>query len=287
MTETLMRAAGVEAFGEPVRELTVPVPEPAADEVLIRVGAAAVNPADLGMVAGRYRWADPVRFPLIPGYDVAGWRVDTGAPVVGFTLHKATQRGGYAQFVALPAALVAPLPASADITSAAALPLAGLTALQSLSALGPDVRTLLINGARGAVGTFAAQLATARGITVISDLSDLSVTPDAALDVVGGPAAQAAFDRVRDGGRYVTVVPEYWIPGGPFTPARGITPAVISVGFDRSALLELVRAFADGHLRPKVGTVLPLSEAAQAHRIAARAEGAPRITGKVILAPDL
>jgi NADPH:quinone reductase-like Zn-dependent oxidoreductase len=284
MSDVVMRAAGVEAFGEPLHELTVPMPEPAADEVLIRVGAAAVNPADLGMVAGRYRWADPVRFPLVPGYDVAGWRVDTGEPVVGFTLHKATQRGGYAQFVALPSALVAPLPASADITAAAAVPLAGLTALQSLDALGPGVRTLLINGTRGAVGGFAAQLAAARGISVVSDVS---VTVDAALDVAGGAAAQAAFDRVRDGGRYVTVVPEYWIPGGPFTPARGITPEVISVGFDRSALLDLVRAFSDGALQPRIGTVLPLSSAAQAHRIAARAPGAPRITGKVILAPDL
>ncbi|MGI5239678.1 alcohol dehydrogenase catalytic domain-containing protein [Dactylosporangium sp. CA-139066] len=255
MSDEFMRAAGVEAFGAPLRDLTVPMPAPGPDEVVVRVGAAAVNPADLGMVAGRYRWADPVRFPLVPGYDVAGWRVDTGAPVVGFTLHKATQRGGYAQFVALPSALVAPLPASADITAAAALPLAGLTALQSLDALGPGIRTLLINGsARGAVAGFAAQLATARGITVVTDVSDLSVTVDAALDVAGGAAARAAFDRVRDGGRYVTVVPEYWIPGGPFAPSRGIAPHVVSVAFDRPAFLQLVRAFGDGTLRPAVGT---------------------------------
>jgi NADPH2:quinone reductase len=280
-----MRAAGVEAFGQPLHDLTVPLPEATPGEVLIRVGAAAVNPADVGMVAGRYRWAEPVRFPLIPGYDVAGWRVDTGEPVVGFTLHKATQRGGYAQFVALPADLVAPLPPDADISDAAALPLAGLTALQSLDALGPDVRTLLINGRRGAVGGFAAALAAARGITVVDDDADGAL--DGALDVVGGAAAQAAFDRVRDGGRYVTVVPEFWIPGGPFTPARGIEPHVVSVGYSRPALLELVRALSAGTLRPRIGTVLPLSSAAEAHRIASRAPGAPRISGKVILTPDL
>ncbi|MFD0579654.1 zinc-binding dehydrogenase [Dactylosporangium darangshiense] len=284
MSDVTMRAAGVEAFGEPLRELSVPVPAPRPGEVLIRVGAAAVNPADLGMVAGRYRWADPVRFPLIPGYDVAGWRADTGEPVVGFTLHKATQRGGYAPFVSLPEDLVVPLPATADITEAAALPLAGLTALQSLDALGPDVRTLLVNGPRGAVGGFAARLAAARGLTVVSDDSS---PVDAALDVIGGAAAQAAFDRVRDGGRYVTVVPEFWVPGGPFTAARGIDPQVISVGYDRASLLALVRHHAEGTLRPRIGTVLPLSAAAEAHRIAARAPGAARISGKVVLAPDL
>src|SRR5439155_24147433 len=121
-----MLAVGVEAFGRPLRELRLATPAPGPGEVLVRVVAAAVNPADLGMVAGRYRWHDPVRFPLVPGYDVAGVDEATGRPAVGFTMHTSTQRGGYAQFVALPAYLVVPLPASVDAVVAAALPLACL-----------------------------------------------------------------------------------------------------------------------------------------------------------------
>ncbi len=277
-----MVAMGVEAFGTPMRQLHIPVVPPDPGQLLIRVAAAAVNPADLGMVTGRYRWHDPVRFPLVPGYDVAGTVEGTGAPVVAFTRHKATQRGGYAQFVTLPADLVVPLPAGVPPVAAAALPLAGLTATQALDAVG-TVGTLLVNGPRGAVGSLVAQLAAARGITVVPAEEPGPV--DAAIDVVGGAVARAAFDRVRDGGRYATVVPEFWVPGGPFTPERGITPHVVSVRYDRALLVDLVERLAEGTLTAKVGAALPLTEAVQAHRIVSRASGAPRVAGKVVLVP--
>jgi NADPH2:quinone reductase len=280
MSDDEMTAAGVEAFGAPLHTLHLPRPVPAEGEVLVRVRAAAVNPADLGMAAGRYRWAEPVRFPLVPGYDVTGEDAATGAPVVAFTLHKATQRGGYAQYVALPADLVVPRPEGLDPLAAATLPLAGMTARQALDALG-DVETLLVNGPRGAIGGFAVQLAARRGITVVPP--DTRRPVDAALDVVGGAPARAAFDAVRAGGRYVTVVPEFWVPGGPFGPDRGITPVVLSVRYDRGQLVELVELAARGELTTRVGEVLPLHDAALAHRIVGRAEGAPRVSGKVLL----
>jgi NADPH:quinone reductase len=277
-----MLAVGVEAFGRPLRQLRLPVPVPEPDEVLVRIAAAAVNPADLGMVAGRYRWHDPVRFPLVPGYDVAGLDEATGRPVVAFTMHKSTQRGGYAPFVALPADLVVPLPEPVDAVDAAPLPLAGLTAAQALDTIG-DAGTLLVNGPRGAVGSLVVQLAAARGITVVP--ADDPGPVDAAVDVVGGAVAQAAFDRVRDHGRYTTVVPEFWVPGGPFAPERGISPHVVSVRYDRAQLAELVERLAAGTLTTRIGAVLPLAEAREAHRIVGRAAGAPRISGKVVLAP--
>jgi NADPH2:quinone reductase len=282
VNEQEMLVVGVEAFDRPLRQLRLPVPAPEPGEVLVRIAAAAVNPADLGMVAGRYRWHDPVRFPLVPGYDVAGVDEATGQPVVAFTMHKSTQRGGYAQFVALPADLVVPLPDSVDAVDAAALPLAGLTAVQALDAVG-EVGTLLVNGPRGAVGSLVVQLAAARGITVAPAEDPGPV--DAAVDVVGGAAARAAFDRVRDGGRYATVVPEFWVPGGPFAPERSITPQLVSVRHDRAQLVDLVERLAAGTLTAKVGAVLPLTEAAQAHRIVGRAPGAPRVAGKVVLVP--
>src|SRR2546423_15260678 len=90
VNEHEMLAVGVAAFGRPLRELRLPTPTPGPGEVLVRVTAAAVNPADLGMVAGRYRWHDPVRFPLVPGYDVAGVDEVTGRSVAAFTMHKST-----------------------------------------------------------------------------------------------------------------------------------------------------------------------------------------------------
>src|SRR5260370_41645742 len=92
------RAAAVQEFG-PAENLTItrlPVREPARGEVLIRVAAAAVSPADLGMREGRYRWREPVRFPLVPGYDVAGVveigtpSLPAGAAVVAVTGHSRT-----------------------------------------------------------------------------------------------------------------------------------------------------------------------------------------------------
>ena len=277
-----MVAVGVDRFGAPLRQLRVPVAAPTHGEVLIRVVAAAVNPADLGMVAGRYRWHDPVRFPLVPGYDVAGTLEDTGQPVVAFTGHKTTQRGGYAQFITLPANLVVPLPDGLAPVDAAPLPLAGMTAAQALDVIGA-VDTLLVNGPRGAVGSLVVQLAAARGITVVP--ADHPGPVDAAIDVVGGAVARAAFDRVRDSGRYATVVPEFWVPGGPFTAERNITPQVVSVRHDQTLLADLVERLAAGTLTAKIGTVLPLAEAVEAHRIVGRAPGTPRPAGKVVLVP--
>jgi hypothetical protein len=112
-----------------------------------------------------------------------------------------------------------------DWAHAASIPLAGLTAWQALAALRlSSGDTLLVNGPRGAVGGFAVQLAIHYGAQVVS-----TGPADAALDVVGGRTARETFAAVRDGGRYVTVVPEFWVPGGQFTPARWIKPVVLSV----------------------------------------------------------
>jgi NADPH:quinone reductase-like Zn-dependent oxidoreductase len=279
MTEN-MQAAAITAFGEPLTVRTLPRPVAARGEVLVRVVVAAVNPADVGMVAGRYRWADPARFPLVPGYDVAGTVEGSGERVVGFTAHKRLQRGGYAEFVALPADLLAPVPDGLDLADAATLPLAGLTALQALDTLGA-VETLLVNGPRGAIGGFAADLARHRGITVVPPGHGAPV--DAALDVIGGAPARDAFARVRDGGRYVTVVPEFWVAGGPFSTERGITPEVIAVRQEAGRLTDLVALAASGALVTRVGKILPLVDAGEAHRIVGRTQGAPHVTGKILL----
>ena len=256
---------------------------PADGEVLIKVMAAAVNPADLGMLAGNYRWYDELRLPLVPGYDVAGvveggdW--EAGAAVIASTGHSRTQVGGYAEYVTLPAAQVAAAPANLDWTEAATLPLAGLTAYQALDLLDlAPGSTLLVNGPRGAVGRFATELAVARGITV---LTPDSRSADAALDVVGGPRARAAVAAVRDGGRYVTTGPEFWVPGGQFTADRGIEPRIVRAEPDGRMLDRLARAAEAGQLTATVAKTLALTEAADALDLL-QAGG---VRGKLVLVP--
>lgn len=277
----------VETFGpsENLKPVRLPVAEPGPDEVVVKVTAVSVNPADLGMREGRYPWADEPRLPLVPGYDLAG-TIEIGTPewpsgteVIAITAHKNTQIGAYAEFVTLPTRLLAHAPNGMDAAHASALPLAGLTAFEALSALdlAPGA-TLLVNGPRGAVGSLTVQIAEHQGITVVPNGQG---PVDAALDTVGGARAQAAFDAVRDGGRYVTVVPEFWVPGGPFTEARGIKPQVIGARFDTDRLRELSRLASEGVLSTTVGERLPLAEAAEAHaRLTAGG-----VRGKLVLIP--
>ena len=253
--------------------------------------AAAVNPADLGMLAGNYRWYDELRLPLVPGYDVAGvveggdW--EAGAAVIASTGHSRTQVGGFAEYVTLPAAQVAAAPANLDWTEAATLPLAGLTAYQALDLLDlAPGSTLLVNGPRGAVGRFATELAVARGITVLTPDSGEapaadSGSADAALDVVGGPRARAAFAAVRNGGSYVTTVPEFWVPGGQFTADRGIEPRIVRAEPDGRTLDRLARAAEAGQLTATVAKTLALTDAADALDLL-QAGG---VRGKLVLLP--
>lgn len=283
-----MKAMAVHEFG-PAENLVpteLEVRDPAPGEVLIRVKAAAVNPGDIGMREGRYQWPEPTRMPVVPGYDVAGVveagtaAFPAGTPVIGYTAHSQTQIGAYAEYVTLPDRLVAAAPAKVGWAEAAALPLAGLAAQTAVHRLGLTTgQTLLVNRAGGAVGGFAADLARARGIEVVTEPGVGTV--DAALDVVGGAGALAAFARVRDGGRYATVVPEFWVPGGQFTSARGIDPVLVFVDPEVGDLAELARLTDAGALTPRVADTLPLASAAEAHR---RMEKGGAL-GKLVLVP--
>lgn len=319
MRNGTMRVAAVEHFGEPLQIRELPIPVPSSGQIRIRISAAAVNPADIGMIEGKYRWREPVRFPLVPGWELAG-RVDAvgeevtnfhvGDQVIAPTVHPLTQAGAYAEYIVLPQKYPVSIPSGIELTEASSLPLAGLTALQAVEklALAPS-QTLLINGPLGSVGSFAVQLAAQRGIVVLAityshdaelaralgasiildrakDLATqvrqvLGDGVDAALDVVGAEAATKAFAAVREGGRYVTVVPDWWIPGGPTKPEHGITPQLSLINPDTGQLASLVRLLATGQLKIRVAEVLQLEQARTAHQLLTTGG----LRGKIILTP--
>ena len=203
-----------------MRLADVEEPVAAESEALIQVRATALN-------FGEVHFIDHMRKPgEVPGWDAAGVVVQTAAdgsgPPIGSRVVGFHGAGGWAERRAVPTENLAVLPDSVDFGPAAALPVAGVTALQSLRALGPVVgRRVLITGASGGVGRFAVQLAaragahviaavgsTARGAglkalgatEVVVGLADVAEPVSGVLDNVGGPLLAEAFSLLDDGG---------------------------------------------------------------------------------------
>lgn len=239
-----MRAVVYDAFGGPevlsIRDVEDPPLGP--DTVLIRVAATSVNPVDCKVRAGRLRRSYPHHFPITPGWDVSGVVEWVGAGVVsglrpgdevwGYVRRDDVGAGTAAELVCAPQRTVARKPKLLSLEEAAAVPLAGLTAYQTLVELlqvRPGER-LLIHAAAGGVGLFAVQIGRALGADVVGTasprnhgfLSDLGVSEvidyrsgpvsdqlsrpvDAVLDLVGGPALLDVVKQLGPGGRLVSV----------------------------------------------------------------------------------
>ncbi len=205
-----MRAVAIDEYGGPdvleVREVDDPKVGP--DSVLVRVGAASLNPVDAKIVQGALDGAFPVVWPLVPGWDVAGEVIDVGPAVrhvepgqavFGYVRKDVVGTGTWAEQVAVPARGIAPAPDGLDAVQASCLPLAGLTAWQCLDDLEVgDGDTLLIHGATGGVGHLATQIAVARGARVIGTCSEPN--HDFLRDLGGEPVAygDGLPDRLRE-----------------------------------------------------------------------------------------
>jgi NADPH:quinone reductase-like Zn-dependent oxidoreductase len=232
------------AYGGPdaVSGETVPVPEPAAGEVLLRVRATALNSADIRLMRGEpylVRMIFGIRRPKHPGrgMDVAGTVIATGPGVEGFTVGdevvgELPGGGGLAPYVIAPVKRLVRRPEAVDAVDAATLPIAAGTAWQALEKMADGARVLIL-GASGGVGTFAVQLATIRGARVTAscgarnralletlgaertldyttlDLDVLAAAEPAAYDyvvVIAGPTPVRVLRRlVAPGGRIVFV----------------------------------------------------------------------------------
>ncbi|MDB5610076.1 MAG: Bifunctional protein: zinc-containing alcohol dehydrogenase [Bradyrhizobium sp.] len=177
-----MFAAAIDRFGGPevLTAHALPVPPLDAGEVLIAVDTAGVGPWDADVRAGFYAGRKP-HFPLVPGFDGAGIVAAVGSRVrrlkIGeevYSYNWQNPKGGfYAEYVAVPADKVAPIPKRLDLRHAGAIPTTGLTALQGIDdALGlKKGETIIIHGASGGVGTLAVQFARLRGARVFATAS--------------------------------------------------------------------------------------------------------------------
>src|SRR5690242_2915838 len=155
------------------------------DEIRVRAIASAVNHSDLEIRAGNYPIKRNPPFPYVPGLEVVGEVVETGSAVRDFAAGeraitmmqgtgglRAKRNGGYAEFVTMPAAIAAPVPADLDPLAVAALGLASVTAFEGLRKLGDlGGRRIAITGASGGVGSAAISIARAQGARVIGIVS--------------------------------------------------------------------------------------------------------------------
>jgi len=194
-----MRAFALDAFGQPGSVHEVPEPEPAEGQVRVRVAAASLNPFDNAVLAGYLKERMEHRFPLIPAGDLSGTIDALGSGVEGFSVGEAVfgvtgkmffGEGTLAEKTAASAGTIAKRPRSLSDLDAAALPLAGVSALMCVDAADPKPKdVVVVVGASGGIGSYAVQLAKGRGAHVIG------VTHTANLDYVKGLGADEVIDR--------------------------------------------------------------------------------------------
>jgi NADPH:quinone reductase-like Zn-dependent oxidoreductase len=291
----MMKAIQYAEFGPSsvLKYVDVARPEPAAGEVLVRVHAAGVNPIDRQQRHGRPGAALPK--PLIPGYDFAGEIAALGAGVSGpklgehvFGMLPLNRPGAYAQYLAVPAGLIARMPNNLDYVHAAAVPLAALTAYQALFDTGAlkSGQRVLIHGAAGGVGHFAIQLARDTGAKVFGTASesnlafitqlgadtaidyhaqafdDVAQDIDLVFDTVGGDTLKRSYDVVQPGGTLVSIAGQ---PDASESEAHGIHGVWILVKPDAVELGKIAGLIEQGLIRPELGGVYALKDAALAH----------------------
>ncbi|HEY0513327.1 MAG TPA: NAD(P)-dependent alcohol dehydrogenase [Thermoanaerobaculia bacterium] len=318
-----MRAVAIDGYGGSdrlqVREVPEPV-EPGPGQVRLRVRAAGINPVDWKLRRGSLRLVMPAKFPLILGHDVAGEVEAIGPEVTRFQPGDAVYGGldlrplggGYAELALARESSLAAMPRTLSFEEAAALPVAGLTALQALrdKAELAAGETALINGAAGGVGHLAVQIAFAMGARVTGvasrrnldfvrslkareaidyeeeDFAGRDGAWDVIFDAVGNRSYQDCEPALaRDGGIYVTtsVGPRPFL-NGVLTSLGGLLGqkkrARFIIAKHNAPDLEILAHLVDqGRLRPEVQEVFPLERVAAAHDLSE----AGHVRGKLVL----
>jgi NADPH:quinone reductase-like Zn-dependent oxidoreductase len=276
-----------------------PEPKPAIGDVIVQVHASAITGDELTWPSTWVDRAGHDRTPTIPGHELAGVVTALGYGTTGFSLGQRVfgltdwnRDGTLAEYIAVEARNLAPLPGDVDFTVGAALPMPGLTAWQGLFEHG-HLRTgqsILVHGAAGIVGSMAVQIARQVGAYVIgtgrgdgrqtaldfgaqeffdldNDVLEDVGRVDLVFDVLGGDIAKRSASLVRAGGRLVTIA-------GPIEehPVGGLTIDFVVVP-DRAQLSEVVMRVREGRLKTNIGNIVSLENAVAAFNSKKKVKG--------------
>lgn len=314
-----MKAIQYTEFGPAsvLRLVDLDIPKPAEGELLIKVTAAGVNPVDTKIRKGLLTSRVPAIFPVIPGWDFSGEvvecgfgarRFQVGDKVMGYARRPVIQHGTYAEYITLPECYVTTAPGNILLKHAAAIPLAALTAYQSMYTFGrlQKGESVVILGASGGVGSFAVQMAAATGATVIAvaseknheylkqlgaqftlDYHSASLTnnlkkiigngADLAFDCVGDDTFVQAFGMVSDNGRVVSILINQ--PDKYLRPNAQTEYHYCFVEPHSANLEHIASMVTDGSIKINIDSEYPLSEAIAAHEKVERLH----TRGKIIL----
>jgi len=273
-----------------------PEPKPAINDVVVEVHASGFVNTEMDWPSTWTDRLDHERTPTIPGHELAGVVAELGYGTTGLTVGQRVfgladwyRDGSLAEYIAIEARNLAPLPGDVDFTVGASLPISGLTAWQGLFDHGRlrAGQSVIAHGAAGAVGSMVTQLARLAGAWVIgtgraadrqkaldfgaNDLDNDTLEEvgqvDLVFDVIGGDIQKRSARLVRAGGRLVTVVapPEA-------RPEQGLAIDFV-VESDRTQLNEIVQRVRDGRLRTNVGTVASLDDSVAAFNSKERRPG--------------
>jgi len=287
----------------------IPVPAIGPDEVLVKVVAASVNPVDWKVREGYLAQMIPHALPLTLGWDVSGVIVAVGSAVSGwqpgdavFSRPDLARNGTYAEFVAIRAIECARKPRTVSHAAAASLPLAGITAWETLvdnAAIRPGQR-VLVHAGSGGVGSLAIQVARDQGATVIATTSarnralveslgahqvidytstrftDVVEPVDVVFDTLGGQVQEDSWQVLKPGGVLVSIISP---PDADKAKAHGVRGAFVFIGPNAPVLERLAAMVDGGRLRPIVGAEFGLRDVARAHALSESG----RAVGKIVL----
>ena len=306
-----MKAVVIHEYGGPevLKYEDIPRPEPKDDQLLIRIIAAGVNPVDALIRSGMFAKEGNRAFPIIPGGDIAGvvekvgsriTKFKSGDPVFAYV--SLDNSGGYSQYSLVTEREVAAKPKSLTYVEAAAVPIAGMTAWQALvdAAKLSAGQTVLIHGGSGGVGSFAIQIAKARGAKVIATAStanqeflkqlgadvaidytkqkfeDVAKDVDVVLDSIGRDTLARSYGVVKKGGIIVSLVAR---PNQDELQKHGIRGTALNVESTSEQLAELGELIDARKIKVIVSQTFPLSEAMKAQEQVATGH----TRGKIVL----
>jgi NADPH:quinone reductase-like Zn-dependent oxidoreductase len=310
--EPTMKAVVIHEYGgtEVLKYEDVSRPEPQMDQIRARIVAAGVNPVD-GMIRSGMFANEKRAFPIILGGDIAGVVEKVGGKITKFKVGdpifayvSLDNSGGYAQYALVTEREAAPKPRSLTFVEAAAVPIVALTAWQALidTAKLKSGQTVLIHGGSGGVGSFAIQIAKARGAKVMATAStanqdflkqlgadvaidytkqkfeDIAKDVDIVLDSIGKDTLARSYGVVKKGGIIVSLVAR---PNQTELEKHGIRGEALSVDPNSDELTEIGKLIDDEKIKVIVSQTFPLSEAIKAQQQVATGHTRGKIVLKV------